>query len=643
MMNCQLCQVEFKTNQGLVSHLTYNKSKCKTDIKLYYDKFFRREGEGLCKECANETAFYGLKKGYLFNICGECNRKNKGIEKNYKRSQALKETLQEKTNLRNSRKTLIELLRKQTIEKTNKKQCQICGLIFDSIRSISRHISIHSISSKNYYDQFFKSVNEDKCLCYDNKKCKINTRFISLEFGYSSYCSSSCGTSSPIVISLKQENSITKYGSISPLKNPVIRQKWLENINKSISDRNDEIIEKRKNTVLVKYGVEFISQLKSAKEKFSKTHKELKNTKIYQQTRKKIYDTFLNNTFIPRMNYILDYLNFEMLEEYKGAHLNYKFKCKTCGSVFETLWNSLQQGKICSICNQGKSKAEIELSTWLKTFGIEFIENDRNMIAPYELDFFFPSKNIAIEYCGLYYHSELVNTKDPQIYHLNKLKMCLNKNIMLIQIFEDEWMFKKDIVKKRIEHILLMNQSQKIYARKCIIKEIDTTSKNNFLNQYHIQGQDTSSIKLGAFYNNELVSVITFSKGRLTKGQKNKQGVWELNRFVSNNNYSIPGIASKLLTYFKNNYYWLKIYSYADRRWSSGNLYRKLNFSFLYETNPGYWYFKDYKRIHRFNLRKRPDEPKDIPEWELRHRQGYYRIWDCGHLKFEMINEKIAA
>ena len=57
------------------------------------------------------------------------------------------------------------------------------------------------------------------------------------------------------------------------------------------------------------------------------------------------------------------------------------------------------------------------------------------------------------------------------------------------------------------------------------------------------------------------------------------------------------------------------------------------------ETPPNYWYVKSLKRIHRFSLRKRPDEPKDVSESILRAEEGYVKVWDCGHLKFVMQNK----
>ena len=132
---------------------------------------------------------------------------------------------------------------------------------------------------------------------------------------------------------------------------------------------------------------------------------------------------------------------------------------------------------------------------------------------------------------------------------------------------------------------------------------------------------------------------MTFSPGNISKGSLSQDSVWELNRFCCDYNYRVIGIASKLLSYFKTNYEWSRIFSYADRRWSTGKVYQTLSFSLIKKTNPNYWYIKGDKRFHRFGLRKTKDDPIDIPEHIIRLKEGYVRLFDCGSLKFEMVKE----
>ena len=376
----------------------------------------------------------------------------------------------------------------------------------------------------------------------------------------------------------------------------------------------------------------------------------MKETWKKQEVRQKHQDAYIKK-FIPRLlQFLNDVAYLELLEEYQNAHYQHKWKCLKCKYIFTKNWNDIQQGFTCPNCRPyvsklEKYKTEKEVADFIQTLNFDIVRGNRSFINPYELDILIHSKKIAIEYCGLFWHNEdkiketRKNIEDPTKYHLFKLEQCNKLGYNLITIFEDEWIFKKDIVKSRLKNLLGVNDGQRIHARKCIIKEIDPTIKNEFLDKFHVQGKDNSTIKLGAFYNNELISVMTFGKGNISKGSKSKDGVWELNRFCSDYNYHIPGIASKLLAYFKRNYEWTEIFSYADLRWSNGNLYNKLGFKYSGHTGVNYWYIKRYQRIHRFNLRKTKNDPKDIPEWVLRQSEGYLTIWDCGSLKFKLINK----
>ena len=333
-----------------------------------------------------------------------------------------------------------------------------------------------------------------------------------------------------------------------------------------------------------------------------------------------------------------DYVFIE--DSYLENKLEYICSAGHEGSV--SLGNWKTNGVRCPVCgNNGTSEQEKDLISNIESLNIDIDTRNRNIIKPKELDLVIHSKKIAIEYCGLYWHSELMDKNND--YHINKLEKCSNANHRLITIFEDEWVNKKKIVLSRLKNILGIKEGIKtLYARKLNIKEIDISTARQFCEENHLQGYTGSNIKLGAFYGNELVSIMTFSKPSISKGQNNYDlGVWELNRFCSKLDYKIVGVASKLLSHFKNNYEWIKIFSYADRRWSNGNLYKQIGFEFDSNTKPNYWYFKngDIKRHHRFVLRKKPNEPKNITEWELRKSQGWNRIWDCGNKKYVTYNK----
>lgn len=284
-------------------------------------------------------------------------------------------------------------------------------------------------------------------------------------------------------------------------------------------------------------------------------------------------------------------------------------------------------------------KSEIEICDYLISLGVTVITSDKKQLSGTEIDIFLPEYNIAIEYNGLYWHSE--KQGKHKNYHLNKTKKCLEKNIRLIHIFSDEWLSKKELIKKRLYYLTKQNQT-KIYARNCKIVELTKKQKSTYLNENHIQGNDKSSIYLGLTHNNEIVSVMTFGKLRKLMGHKQTNNdEFELYRFCSDN---VIGGFSKLLNYFIKNYDPRKILTYANRNWSPSDdfcFYSNVGFNYVGETNPNYYYTKKYDvREYRYNYRKDILVKKgyDInkTETQIMNELGYDVIWDTGNLKYEM-------
>lgn len=353
------------------------------------------------------------------------------------------------------------------------------------------------------------------------------------------------------------------------------------------------------------------------------------------KVKEKYKEKFLNKSNILHNNKY-DY----SLIDYKKSCEKVEIICPIHGKFLQTPNNhSHINPRGCPKCAFINSKFEKNIQKFLDFYNIKYDNNVRNLITK-EIDIFIKDKNIGIECNGIYWHSE--NQGKDKNYHLNKLIECQNLNIRLIQILENEIINKPKIVFNRLKNILGLIK-YKIYARKCEIKEIDNKLKNKFLEKYHIQGKDNSSIKLGLFYKNRLISIMTFCKLRKCLGQKNKENHYELSRFCCINNFSIVGGASKLLSYFEKQYKPKYIISYADRRWSIGNLYYKLGFKFSHNSCPNYWYFKtsNIKKIkHRFNFRKNilskklEKFDKNLTEWENMKNNGWNRIWDCGNMVF---------
>lgn len=299
-----------------------------------------------------------------------------------------------------------------------------------------------------------------------------------------------------------------------------------------------------------------------------------------------------------------------------------------------------------SIKNTFVSKPEKDLKKFIEEeLGVEIIHNNRSIFGV-EVDIVIESLKICIEFNGNLYHSENYGNKG-RLFHLSKSKLCREKGYKLIHIMEDEWFLNNRIVKQKIKNILKIGGNKSVYARKCEIKEIDSKIKNEFLNNNHIQGENRCNLSLGAFYNDKLVSVITFSNNIRSN---TKEGVYEITRFASDIELNVVGIFSKFISYFKRNYRFSEVFTFLDLRWNNdkeNNLYAKNGFEITKTTGPDYTYYNSkvsrYKRFHKFgfskaSIRKRfPDTYDNFKtEWEMMQELGYDRIWDCGKYKFSM-------
>ena len=275
--------------------------------------------------------------------------------------------------------------------------------------------------------------------------------------------------------------------------------------------------------------------------------------------------------------------------------------------------------------------------------------NDKSLLNGVEIDILVPSKQIGIEYNGLYYHSENGGGKSRQ-FHLSKTKSMVDVDYGLIHVFEDEWEFNKELVLKKIDYILGLNEVlNKIHARKCKIGICSPTEKNAFLNKHHIQGGCRSTVAIGAWYEEELVSVMTFDEARAVN--PGKESNVELKRFCVNTDVSCPGIFGRLLSfYIKQRTVQTSIISFADLRWTLNtkeNIYTKNGFYINKILGPDYTYYNPKysrnKRLTKYQFGKQklklkfPDVyQKELSEWEIMQLAGFDRVWDCGKIRYKL-------
>ena len=324
----------------------------------------------------------------------------------------------------------------------------------------------------------------------------------------------------------------------------------------------------------------------------------------------------------------------KLLSPYVSYKEDIKVECAKHG-IFNATMQNFTYGYGCPKCSKGRSKSQDELANFIKQFYPEVQENSRDIIQPQELDIYIPSLNLAIEYCGLRWHSELY--KKDNNYHLNKMLKCKEKGIRLITIFEDEWLERQDQVKNFLKSVLNKNKTN-IFARKCAIKPLNSKEAKDFLENNHIQGKAVLRIAIGLYYENELMGIITGNKHH----RQGFDNILVLNRLAFKTDVSVSGGSSKLLktliNYAKSNGY-SKIISWSDNRWSEGNVYEKLGFTLTEELKPDYSYvnrdFRESKQSNKKNNLLKKGGTGNT-EHEMALSIGLHRIWDCGKKRWEM-------
>jgi hypothetical protein len=249
----------------------------------------------------------------------------------------------------------------------------------------------------------------------------------------------------------------------------------------------------------------------------------------------------------------------------------------------------------CQKCSEIISSKHKEILNFLDSHDIKYKINDRKIIKPYEVDIYIPEKKLAIEYHGLYWHS----IKGNRYIHRNKYTKSIDININLIQVFENEWLKHKDIVKSIIlDNLGLLNENISNN-----IKEISNKEYNQFCLNNDIKGIGFAKIKIGLFYNNELVEVIGLNK--------HYKYSYELIRLCCKLNCKLNG--SKLLEYFINKYKPISILFYCNARYQYN--YKSLGFELINHIKPKFYYTKGVKLFNK-------------------KQNKCHKIWDAGKLLY---------
>ena len=178
-----------------------------------------------------------------------------------------------------------------------------------------------------------------------------------------------------------------------------------------------------------------------------------------------------------------------------------------------TVYQRVNSHTGCPVCaNNGVSAGEIELADFIASImgADEVVVNDRSIIAPKELDIYIPSRSVAIEFNGLYWHSE--ERGCDRGYHYGKWRDCREKGIQLIAIWEDDWRDRRKSVEHVIEYLLKSRCGTSATIPTYDIRHISGYQAQMFFDMYHIDGYLPEESYLGVFLGGCLVAASTWRK-----------------------------------------------------------------------------------------------------------------------------------
>lgn len=313
------------------------------------------------------------------------------------------------------------------------------------------------------------------------------------------------------------------------------------------------------------------------------------------------------------------------------------FKCTVCGELCTQTPDGHFTGREpCRTCYPaGTSGEEGQFADFVVSIadevGVTVERNRRGLLAKRqrEVDVYVPELKLAFEYNGMYFHSEAFNAPD---HHKLKREMCEQAGLRLVTIWEDDWRYRRSIVESHVRHLLGVNR-ERVFARKCEVKEASKARGDELLQEHHIQGPSTASQRWGLFEGEELVAVAYF--------RKSSGGFWELSRYGTSK--TVVGGASRLVASFRRANPDASLKTFADLDWTAGELYEKTGWLFDGELEPDYSYFYKGERRHKFGFRKNRfrDDPdlqfdSSMSERELANLNKILRVYDSGKKRYVM-------
>lgn len=266
------------------------------------------------------------------------------------------------------------------------------------------------------------------------------------------------------------------------------------------------------------------------------------------------------------------------------------------------------------------SHAESSILQFVRTFDPDAAKSRLDQT---EFDIVSERFSIAIEYCGLRWHSELFNNDNSK--HAKKLAIARRHGYQLLTIFEDEWLERQQIVKSIIS--AKFGANSKIHARKCKLVSLQHDQAKQFLQENHLQGNPSNILcAVGLTYNDQLVSAITL-------GNHHRSRDIVLNRLCFTQGVNVIGGASKMFQHLTEHFD--QMITWSDNRWSDGGIYKALGFTKQQQLPIDYSYvYGQTRKSKQSHQKSMIGCPTDITERDFLAEKGIFRIWDCGKIRW---------
>lgn len=305
--------------------------------------------------------------------------------------------------------------------------------------------------------------------------------------------------------------------------------------------------------------------------------------------------------------------------KYVNATTDVCIICPEHGEFLQTSGHHLS-GEGCSKCAITTPKAEKEIIDCISPIEVE--QHNRKILNGKEIDLYIPSLKIGIEYNGLYWHS--TDNGKGRRYHENKIDKCNSNGVGLITIFEDEWLNKRKVCEYKLRRILRSINPQNVSKEKCVFKEIkDKKTINDFIAHNALLESVLFSFAIGAFYDNELISLLVLKKYGDT---------FTIKCICSNNDFDEYNFEEEILGFFIKNYTFKELVYFANKNWLCNqfdNLYTRYGFDMVKSIPPKSMYYNrklaPYKNFSKEEYLN--NEPNDI---------NWITVWDCGTIKYSL-------